>query len=60
MRTRSAAMDPTIGLAVFGGSRAYRQFVREGMEERHTPTIMPWRIGDSLALNDSLKSGRVA
>ena len=28
-------LDPTPGLAVFGGTRAYRQFVREGLGEGH-------------------------
>ena len=30
-------LDPTPGLALFGGTRAYRQFVREGMGEGHQP-----------------------
>lgn len=31
----TAALDPTPGLAIFGGPEAYRQFVREGMGEGH-------------------------
>lgn len=31
----TAVLDPTPGLAVFGGQRAYRHFVREGMSEGH-------------------------
>ena len=31
----TAVLDPAPGLAVFGGSRAYRQFVRDGMGEGH-------------------------
>jgi hypothetical protein len=31
----TAVLDPRPGLAVFGDSRAYRQFVREGMGEGH-------------------------
>jgi REP element-mobilizing transposase RayT len=34
----TAVLDPAPGLAVFGGTRAYRQFVREGMGEGHQPT----------------------
>ena len=30
-------LDPSPGLAVFGGTQAYRQFVREGMGEGHQP-----------------------
>lgn len=33
----TTVLDPTPGLAVFGGTRAYRQFVREGMGEGHQP-----------------------
>lgn len=32
---QTAVVDPAPGLAIFGGSRAYRQFVREGMGEGH-------------------------
>jgi len=31
------ALDPAPGLAAFGGIRAYRQFVRDGMGEGHQP-----------------------
>lgn len=31
----TAVLDPAPGLALFGGPRAYRQFVREGMGEGH-------------------------
>lgn len=31
----TAVLDPMPGLGVFGGTRAYRQFVREGMGEGH-------------------------
>ena len=33
----TAVLDPAPGLAAFGGARAYRQFVREGMGEGHQP-----------------------
>jgi len=33
----TAVLDPAPGLAAFGGVRAYRQFVREGMGEGHQP-----------------------
>jgi REP element-mobilizing transposase RayT len=33
----TAVLDPLPGLAVFGGTRAYRHFVREGMGEGHQP-----------------------
>lgn len=33
----TAILDPAPGLAVFGGTRAYQQFVREGIGEGHQP-----------------------
>lgn len=33
----TAVLDPAPGLAVFGGTGAYRQFIREGLGEGHQP-----------------------
>ena len=46
----TAVLDPAPGLAAFGGIRAYRQFVREGMGEGHQPDY--YAVTDQRFLGD--------